>query len=338
MGDIPPETGAGAGVASGAGGAQSSGAGAIDVVTLGATAKEGGTRSISYRIGGWSDLPFLGPRPPGVRSPLVALEICDDPRIWPAVITRDLGDLATDPAAWAREAERRFSADLVRLVLTSTREQSFSDLPAIGRTVEAVLSATTLPLIIEGSDEPGLDREVFQRCGEAGAGERLLLGTAEADRYRSVAAAALAYGHSVVAQSPIDINLAKQLNILLREIGVPHDRIVIDPYTGALGYGFEYSYSVMERIRDAALKGDRDLAMPMISQAPDSTVVKEVREAPPEWQREIAVRWEFGFALPAVIAGADIVSVRHPETVQLLKEAFRNLLAGTPEGGGPGGA
>ena len=313
-------------------------ANAIDEVALGATAQEGGTRSVSYRIGGWTGLPFLGPRPPGVRSPLVALEICDDPRIWPAVVTRDLGELAHDVAAWARDAEGRFSADLVRLVLTSTRDRSFSDFPAVGRTVEAVLSATTLPLIIEGSSEPELDREIFQRCGEAGAGERLLLGTAEADRYRSVAAAALAYGHSVVAQSPIDINLAKQLNILLREIGMPHDRIVIDPYTGALGYGFEYSFSVMERIRDAALKGDRDLAMPMISQAPDSLTVKEVREAPPEWQREIAVRWEFGFALPAVIAGADIVSVRHPETVRLLKAAFADLLAESPRGGGAGGA
>ena len=312
--------------------------GSIDLVTLGATRSDGGTRSVSYRIGGWRTLPFLGDPPSGVQSPLVALEICDDPRIWPAVVTRDLGDLVRDTAAWAKEAEKRFSADLVRLVLTSTRDRGFSDFPAVGRTVKAVLSATGLPLIIEGSSEPELDREVFQRCGEAGAGERLLLGTAEADRYRSVAAAALAYGHSVVAQSPIDINLAKQLNILLREIGVPHDRIVIDPYTGALGYGFEYSYSVMERIRDSALKGDRDLAMPMISQAPDSLTVKEVREAPPEWQREIAVRWEFGFALSAAVAGADIVSVRHPETVRLLKEAFRSLLSGAPQGGGAGGA
>ena len=149
------------------------------------------------------------------------------------------GGLPGDTAAWAKEAEKHFSADLVRLVLTSTRERTFSDLPALGRTVEAVLSATGLPLIIEGSNEAERDREVFQKCGEAGAGERLLLGTAEADRYRSVAAAALAYGHSVVAQSPIDINLAKRLNILLREIGVPHDRIVIDPYTGALGYGLD---------------------------------------------------------------------------------------------------
>jgi len=310
----------------------------IDLVTLGATRSEGGTRSVSYRIGGWRALPLLGDRPSGVSSPLVALEVCDDPRIWPAVVTRELGDLVKDTAAWAREAEKRFSADLVRLVLTSTKDRAFSDLAGLGRTVESVLAATGLPVIIEGSNEGELDREVFLRCGEAGSGERLLLGTAEADRYRSVAAAALAYGHSVIAQSPIDINLAKQLNILLREIGVPHDRIVIDPYTGALGYGFEYSYSVMERIRDAALKGDRDLAMPMISQAPDSLSVKEVREAPPEWQREIAIRWEFGFALSAAVAGADIVSVRHPESVRLLKDAFRGLRSGTSGGGGAGGA
>jgi acetyl-CoA decarbonylase/synthase complex subunit delta len=313
-------------------------AGSIDLVTLGATRSGGGTRSVSYRIGGWSTLPFLADPPAGVRSPLVALEICDDPRIWPQVVTRELGELSRDTAAWAREAEKRFSADLVRLVLTSTRDRTFSDFPAIGRTLEAVLSATGLPLIIEGSGEAERDREVFQKCGEVGAGERLLLGTAEADRYRSVAAAALAYGHSVIAQSPIDINLAKQLNILLREIGVPHDRIVIDPYTGALGYGFEYSYSVMERIRDSALKGDRDLAMPMISQAPDSLTVKEVREAPQEWQREIAVAWEFGFAFSAAVAGADILSVRHPESVRLLKEAFRTLLPVTFGGGGAGGA
>ena len=135
--------------------------------------------------------------------------------------------------------------------------------------MEEVLGATGLPLVIEGSNDPELDTEVFLRCGEAGEGERLLLGTAEAGRYRSVAAAAVAYHHAVIAQSPIDINLAKQLNILLREIGVPNDQIVIDPYTGALGYGFEYSYSVMERIRYSALKGDTDLAMPVISGAPD---------------------------------------------------------------------
>ncbi len=190
-----------------------------------------------------------------------------------------------------------------------------------------------IPQIVEGSSEPAIDSEVFRRCGEAGEGERLLLGTAEADRYRSVAAAALAYGHVVIAQSPIDVNLAKQLNILLRETGVPRDRIVIDPYTGALGYGFEYSYSVMERIRLAALAGDADLAMPMISAAVDSLNVKEVREAAPEERDDTAVAWEFYTALSALIAGADIVCVRHPKTVGRLKQALAALRAAPQPGG-----
>jgi acetyl-CoA decarbonylase/synthase complex subunit delta len=191
------------------------------------------------------------------------------------------------------------------------------------------LSATGLPLIIEGSNEPKIDSEVFQTCGEAGEGERLLLGTAEANRYRSIAAAALAYNHAVIAQSPIDVNLAKQLNILLREIGVQRDHIVIDPYTGALGYGFEYSYSAMERIRFSALKGDTDLAMPMICSAVDSLTIKEVREADPPLQDEIAVRWEFYTGIAAALAGAEIICVRHPGTVGLLKQAFNSMKGGT---------
>jgi acetyl-CoA decarbonylase/synthase complex subunit delta len=191
-----------------------------------------------------------------------------------------------------------------------------------------VLQQSLLPLIIEGSTDQAIDSEVFAACGEAGEGERLLLGTAEAGRYRSIAAAALAYGHAVIAQSPIDVNLAKQLNILLRETGVPADRIVIDPYTGALGYGFEYSFSVMERIRTSALKGDCDLAMPMISGAPDTLTIKEVREADPGIRQRVAVTWEFSTALAAALAGASIVSVRHPETIAPLREALDALWGG----------
>lgn len=225
---------------------------AVPEVRLGATRAEGGTREVSYVIGGERDLPFSGNRPGRL---LVALEVCDDPRFSPPVVRDYVGDLANNPDEWARAAERTYGADLVRLNFTSTKQRGFDAFGEIAATTERVLAATTRPLIVEGSSEPELDSEVFRRCGEAGEGERLLLGTAEADRYRSVAAAALAYNHAVIAQSPIDINLAKQLNILLRETGIPRDRIVIDPYTGALGYGFEYSYSVMERIRLAALAG-----------------------------------------------------------------------------------
>jgi len=298
--------------------------GTVGEVVLGATRSEGGTRSRSYRIGGGTTLPFME-KDTAARPPLIAFEICDDPRYWSPIVSEYCGDLIHDPAAWAKTAETAYGADLVRLCLTSTKQRDFSDIATLGKTTESVLTGTALPLIIEGSNEPKIDSEVFQKCGETGQGERLLLGTAEAGRYRSIAAAALAYNHAIIAQSPIDINLAKQLNILLKEIGISRDHIVIDPYTGALGYGFEYTYSAMERIRFSALKGDTDLAMPMICAPSDSLTIKEVREADAGSRDAMAVEWEFTTSLAAAVAGAEIVCVRHPLTVKRLKEAFYGL-------------
>jgi acetyl-CoA decarbonylase/synthase, CODH/ACS complex subunit delta len=301
--------------------------GAIGHVILGATRQEGGTRNISYRLGGGTTLPFLD-RDPSSPSPLVAFEICDNPEYWSPIVKNYCGDLVHNVHEWAKKAETVYKADLVRLYLTSTRQRNFSDISTVGKTVEDILVATGLPLIIEGSNEPKIDSEVFLKCGETAQGERLLLGTAEAGRYRSIAAAALAFNHSVIAQSPIDVNLAKQLNILLREIGVQRDHIMIDPYTGALGYGFEYSYSAMERIRFSALKGDSDLAMPVICSAIDSLTIKEVREAEPALQDEMAVQWEFYTGIAAAVAGAEIICVRHPKTVRMLKTAFASMKSG----------
>ncbi|WP_321508256.1 acetyl-CoA decarbonylase/synthase complex subunit delta [uncultured Methanoregula sp.] len=302
--------------------------GTIGEVVLGATKADGGTRSVSYRIGGGTTLPFLEGNPASP-APLIAFEICDNPVYWSPIIRNYCGDITNTVTDWAKAAEHSYGADMVRLYLTSTRQRNFSDIPSARKTVEAVLSATTLPLIIEGSNEPKIDSEVFLACGEAGQGERLLLGTAEASRYRSIAAAALAYNHSVIAQSPIDINLAKQLNILLKEIGVQRDHVIIDPYTGALGYGFEYSYSAMERIHYSALKGDTDLAMPMICSAVDTLTIKEVREADAARQDEMAVQWELATGLASAAAGAEIICVRHPNTIPLLRAAFADMKKGS---------
>ena len=298
--------------------------GTIGEVTLGATKADGGTRRVSYRIGGGTSLPFLE-KSVSSPSPLIAFELCDYPPFWSPIIRNYCGDLVNNLAEWTKTADSTYKADLIRLHLNSTRQRNFTDISAVGKTVETVLSSSSLPLIIEGSNEPTIDSDVFQRCGESGQGERLLLGTAEASHYRSIAAAALAYNHSLIAQSPIDVNLAKQLNILLKEIGVQRDHIVIDPYTGALGYGFEYSYSAMERIRFAALKGDTDLAMPIICSAADSLNIKEVREADPSEQDAIAVSWEFYTGIAAAAAGAEILCVRHPKTIGMLREAFASM-------------
>ncbi|HSA38796.1 MAG TPA: acetyl-CoA decarbonylase/synthase complex subunit delta [Methanoregula sp.] len=300
--------------------------GTIGNVMLGATKAEGGTRRISYRIGGGTSLPFIA-KDHSSPAPLIAFEVCDNPHYWSPIVRTFCGDLVNDLAGWVKTADMSYKADLIRLHLNSTRQRDFTNITAIGKTVETVLSASSLPLIIEGSNEPGIDSDVFQRCGEAGQGERLLLGTAEASRYRSIAAAALAYNHSLIAQSPIDVNLAKQLSILLKEIGIRNDQIVIDPYTGALGYGFEYSYSAMERIRFAALKGDTDLAMPIICSPTDTLSIREVREADPVIQEEMAVNWEFYTGIAAAAAGAEIICVRHPKTIGMLREAFASMKA-----------
>ncbi len=298
--------------------------GSIQTVTIGATKQEGGTRSVSYEIGGDNGLPFMNR---SGKKPLIAYEICDDTVIWPQVVRDAMPQGISDPASWAAYGEKTLKPDCIRLNLTSTRKPNFSDFASISATVESVLAATTLPLIIEGSADPAIDSEVYVRCGEAGQGERLVLGTAEADRYRSVAAAAMAYDHIIIAQTPIDVNLAKQLNILLRETGIPDNRIIIDPYTGALGYGFEYTYSTMERIRFAALKGDDDLAMPIVSAPADSLTVKEIRES--DSPSEIAVSWERATAVASAIAGAAILVVRHPGTVQPLRTAIDALWEGS---------
>ena len=213
-------------------------------------------------------------------SPLIAFEICDDPRYWSPIVNDFCGDIVHDTGAWAKMAETTYGADLVRICLTSTRQRGFSDVDSLGKTLGTVLASTNLPLIVEGSNEPKIDSEVFLKCGETGQGERMLLGTA---RGRTIPEHRRCGSRVQPTRSsrshPSTSTSQSRLNILLKEIGVQRDHIVIDPYTGALGYGFEYSYSAMERIRFSALKGDPDLAMPMICAPSDSLTIKEVREA-----------------------------------------------------------
>jgi acetyl-CoA decarbonylase/synthase complex subunit delta len=142
--------------------------GKIGYIVLGATKAEGGTRSVSYRIGGESDLPFIGMKTGQGTIPLVAFEICNDPAYWSPIVTAYTGDLVTDTGEWAAAAEKKYGADLVRLYLTSTKRRGFDDFTSITKVTEDVLSSSGLPLVIEGSNETAIDSEVFQRCGEAG--------------------------------------------------------------------------------------------------------------------------------------------------------------------------
>ena len=196
-------------------------------------------------------------------------------------------------------------------------------------TVKAVLAASGLPLIVFGPGQAETDNELLVAVAEATKGERLLLGVCEDKNYRTIVATAMANGHLVDARTPMDVNLAKQLNILISDMGLPLDRIVMDPGTGALGYGIEYGYSVMERLRLAALQGDGMTQSPMIVtsnmeawKTKEAKVGQGVPAAWGDWM-ERAVHWETLTAISLLESGADIIVLRHPEVAQARESCDR---------------
>jgi acetyl-CoA decarbonylase/synthase complex subunit delta len=309
-------------------------AGKVRTVTLGATADEGGTRTRTVTVGGETSLPFLHFEGEFPHRPAIAVEIQDGyPSDWSPILLQAWGDVANDPAAWAKKAEE-IGADIIVLKLRGENaDGSQTTLDQVKETVKNVLTATGLPLIILGSGQAELDNELLVAAAEAAAGERVALGLCEDKNYRTIAAAALAHNQLVVASSPIDVNIAKQVNILLTDMAIRPDRILMDPTTGALGYGIEYTYSVIERLRLAALQGDSMTQQPMFCLAgleswrqKESKVGKDV---PKEWGdfEKRGITWEVLTATTLLHAGADILSLRHPESVKRVRAAIKKLTA-----------
>ncbi len=198
--------------------------------------------------------------------------------------------------------------------------------------VKAVLGATGLPLIVWGPGQADKDNELLVPVSEATKGEKIVLGICEDKNYRTIVATAMANGHLVQASTPMDVNLSKQLNILVSDMGMPKDRIIMDPTTGALGYGMEYGYSVMERLRLAGLQGDAMTQQPMIVtpgfeawKTKESKVGEGVPEAWGDWKAR-AINWETLTAMALVESGADILVLRHPESLRRIKEAIAELV------------
>ena len=244
-----------------------------------------------------------------------------------AAAVGSLGRRADDPGAWAKAAEDA-GADLILLTLSA--DDSAADARAALR---KVLAATGLPLLVFGPGQVEKDNELIVAVAEEGKGERLVLGVCEDKNYRTIVAAALAHGHLVNSRTPMDVNLAKQLIILIQDMGLPLDRIMMDPSTGALGYGIEYGYSVMERLRLAALQGDSMTQQPMlVTPGEEAWKTKEAKVGegiPAEWGdwRERALYWETLTATLLIEAGANIVVLRHPETLKRIKRTVAALMA-----------
>jgi acetyl-CoA decarbonylase/synthase complex subunit delta len=302
--------------------------GSIKAITIGATAAEGGTRARSITLGGQTTMPYLQFEAPSPNKPVIAIELRSrPPEDWSPLLVEAWGEAMKDPARWAKKAEET-GADL--LVLTLTVEDTVDD--AV-RAVKSVLAASGLPLIVWGPGQAEKDNELLVPVAEAAKGEKLVLGVCEDKNYRTIVATAMANGHLVQSRAPMDVNLSKQLNILISDMGMSKDRILMDPTTGALGYGIEYGYSVMERLRLAALQGDVMTQFPMIVtpgfeawKTKEAKVGEGVPESWGDWKAR-AINWETLTAVALVESGADIVVLRHPESVRRIKDSIDELMA-----------
>ncbi len=308
--------------------------GTVRTVTIGATAADGGTRTSTVTVGGEKNLPFLHFESVAPNRPVIAIEIKDHrPEDWSALLLEAWGEVVNDPVKWAKAAEAE-GADLIELSLSlNDAEGKPTTAEAAVKTVKDLLAATGLPLIVFGPGQAEADNDLLVAIAEATKGERLVLGIAEDKNYRTIIATAMANGHLVNARSPMDVNLAKQLNILISDMGMPLDRVLMDPTTGALGYGIEYGFSAMERLRQAALQGDAMTQLPMLVtpgfeawKTKEAKVNTGVPEAWGDWL-ERSINWETLTAMTLIEAGADIVVLRHAESVRRVKAAITDLMA-----------
>lgn len=308
--------------------------GSVREVTIGAGAVDGGTRTRTITVGGEKTLPYLHFENNMPNRPVVAMEIRDRrPDDWSELLLQEWAEVIDDPAKWAKAAEEA-GADLIQLTL------SLTDLDGNAMTAEqavaavkAVLGATGLPLIVFGPGQAEVDNALLVPVAEATKGERIVLGICEDKNYRTIVATAMANDHLVNARTPMDVNLAKQLNILISDMGLPLERIIMDPTTGALGYGIEYGFSVMERLRLAALQGDNMTQLPMLVtpgfeawKTKEAKVGEGVPEAWGDWLQR-SINWEVLTAVSLLESGADIVVLRHPESVKQVQAAIDELYA-----------
>ena len=305
--------------------------------TLTVTVGGCGTRTSSITLGGASTLPFryMEGISPG-RSSTIAMEVFDVvPEKLPPVLRNFWGKTIADPAAMARACVEKLGAQAisVRLDGCHPERQNRSSSQALD-TVKAVLGAVGVPVIVTGPGHFEKTNDIMKKVAAECAGENLLLNWAENDNYRTIAGACMGYDHCCVARTPIDVNMAKQLNILVTAMGLKPDKIVMDPMTGGLGYGLEYTYSVMERIRLAALSGDPMLAMPMLATTGFETgKTKEARTPEsdlPLWGK-IETRGahiETAAAMALVNAGADLLIMYYPEAVMAIKSKIVEMTDG----------
>lgn len=302
--------------------------GKIKEVTVGAGSK-------AFVVGGETMYPFHlfeGQMP---NPPRIAMEVYDTPpEEWPEAALEPFQEVIDDPVAWAKKCIDTYGAEMICLQLASTDPNGLNR-PAeeAAATAKRVADAIDVPLIVWGCGNDEKDADTLRRVAELCAGKNLVIGPVGEKNYKQIGAGAIAYKHTIIASTPIDVNLAKQLNVLLGNLGVPDSQILVDPTTGGLGYGIEYTYSVMERDRMAALtQQDERLQFPLVcSLAKEVWKTKEAKmsreEAPLLGDpKKRGILMEAMTAVVLLLAGANILIMRHPEAIKLVKGVITELL------------
>lgn len=286
-------------------------------------------------IGGEDTLPFHSFEGNIPNKPVIAYEIQDvAPDDWNETLLSAYSNVVTDPVMWAKYCEESLNAEAIALRLVGTHPDGQNRTPEeAAHTVRDVLSAITVPLIILGSNSVEKDAQVLVSVSNAAKGYNCVIGKAQEANYKTIVAAALANNHKLIAMSELDVNLSKQLNILITQMGFEKERIIIDPMCSSLGYGIEYSYSVIERIRLAALtQNDVVMQQPIVGDV--GMYVWKVKESQaldtdmPQWgdHKMRGILWESVTATTLMLAGAELLIMRHPHAVKTVKDLIDELI------------
>lgn len=305
----------------------------VNEITLGATKDKGGTRTKTITIGGSKCVPFMDFEGNPGHKPIIAMDVCDvPPDDWPETLSKPFADVLNDPAQWAKKCVEQYGADMICLKLDGIHpDKGNKSAEQAVKTVKSVLAAVGVPLIIWGCEHDEKDNEVMPKVSQAAKGENCLMGIVSQNSYKTLTATCLADGHSLITMAPVDINIGKQINILVSEMDFPLNRIVMFQSTGALGYGLEYTYSIQERERLAALTGDKMMAMPVICDVGrEAWRAKEAKSGDseaPQWgsREERGPMWEAITAVSLLQSGVDIIRMQHPKAVAAVKKCIDRL-------------
>lgn len=304
----------------------------INEVTIGATTEQGGTRAKTVTVGGQSTLPSLTFEGEIPHKPVIAGYVADTAPDWPDVLKDAIGSEINSPTEWAQKCVEEYGVDLISLKMIGADPAGKDASPAdCAKVVSEMLKAVNVPLIIWGCGDETKDNEVLPECSQAAKGENCLIGSARESNYMTVVAICKADKHKIISEAPVDINIGKQVNILLQDAGFDLKDVVMFQTTAALGYGFDYVYTILERARIAGLKGDNLMATPQICDVggevwriKEATVDEDVL---PGWGKleKRGPAWEATCAGVYLQAGADILIMAHPEAIKIAQQTIEQI-------------